>query len=641
MTRDQFDQLVAKLQSAARKDPRAYNFRVGAMAFLGYGYIFCVLLLSILITIGIGLVVLLFPNGLTIKLGLFLGLISGGMAWSILRSLWVRLERPHGIELTQKNAPGIFSLLDDLRKRFNGPRFHHVLLMGDYNAAVVQVPRLGVFGWQRNYLILGLPLMQSLSPNEFEAVLAHEFGHLSRNHAKFSSWIYRVRRTWERVFEEMARRRQTGAIVLSKFLDWFWPLFNAHAFVLARVNEYEADRCSAEFSGAETAGQALMRVTLHGTFLEERFWPEIFKRTNIQDKPPEAVYAEMQNALRTPIPLEDSTRWLKTAFLLETNNGDTHPCLKDRLKALGVLPEGVQHGQFPSTVPPSPVSAAEHFLGPELPQFAAQLSERWKLMMLPVWMERHQQVQELDKVIADATGDGNKPSSIEQLWRKARAIIDKDGDEAALPVLEQLLTLDREHMGANFVWGRILLSKDDPCGIQFIERAVAKEETMTEAACELIYGFYVRTGQRDKLRGIEDRMDAFRERTNEALRERNDISPKDIFVPHEIKDSDLKTLRDLFESEPEIHSVNVARKQVKIFPNSPCYVFLIKIKVPFWKPRSSSANEKLLNRLLDKIPIHDQYILFVEDSNTKALAKKVAAVPGATIYARESGKKPK
>ena len=74
-----------------------------------------------------------------------------------------------------------------------------MLLTGDFNAAIVQHPRFGIFGGTRNYLMLGLPLMQSLSPAEFQAVVAHEFGHLWGAHGRFGAWIYRLRTGWARL----------------------------------------------------------------------------------------------------------------------------------------------------------------------------------------------------------------------------------------------------------------------------------------------------------------------------------------------------------------------------------------------------------------------------------------------------------
>jgi Zn-dependent protease with chaperone function len=328
------------LQAASERSPRLYDFRVAALAVLGYGFLVGVLLTSTLVTLAIIALVLAKPNAGTVKLGLIFGSISGGLAYTLAKALWVRLEAPTGVAVTPADAPDLFALLTRLRARFNGPRFHHVLLTGDYNAAVVQIPRLGVFGWQSNYLLLGLPLMQSLAPEEFEAVLAHEFGHLSRNHARFGAWIYRVRRSWERTFEEMARQPKSGSFVLEWFIRWFWPKFNAHAFVLARANEYVADRCAAEFSGAPIAARALTRVNLHAALLDEKFWPSLFKRVNAEPEPPRDIYMDLARTLQQTPASTDTARWLKAAFTFETNNGDTHPALKDRLRALGRFRRG-------------------------------------------------------------------------------------------------------------------------------------------------------------------------------------------------------------------------------------------------------------------------------------------------------------
>ena len=46
-----------------------------------------------------------------------------------------------------------------------------------------------MFGWYRNYLLIGLPLAKALTVEQFKAVLAHEFGHLAKGHGAMSNWI--------------------------------------------------------------------------------------------------------------------------------------------------------------------------------------------------------------------------------------------------------------------------------------------------------------------------------------------------------------------------------------------------------------------------------------------------------------------
>ena len=48
--------------------------------------------------------------------------------------------------------------------------------------------------------------------------------------------------------------------IFQRFFNWYGPWFNAYSFVLARSNEYEADRASAVVAGAAGAARALTRV---------------------------------------------------------------------------------------------------------------------------------------------------------------------------------------------------------------------------------------------------------------------------------------------------------------------------------------------------------------------------------------------
>ena len=101
-------------------------------------------------------------------------MLIGALLLVVLRALWVRLQPPDGEPLARGDAPELFALLDRLRARLNTPPLHQVLVTADFNAGITQVPRLGVFGWHRNYLILGLPLMRCVSAPQLEAVAAYE-----------------------------------------------------------------------------------------------------------------------------------------------------------------------------------------------------------------------------------------------------------------------------------------------------------------------------------------------------------------------------------------------------------------------------------------------------------------------------------
>lgn len=341
-----FDELVTKLETFAQKHPGSYRLRVGLFAALGYAYIFLVLagLIGLVALLVLFIVYSRHANSLIVKLVILL-LVPAGL---IVRSLWVTFPPPQGIRLTRAQVPHLFALVEELTAKLQAPRFHTILLVQDFNAAVVQTPRLGIFGWQKNYLLLGLPLMQSLSLEQFKAVLAHELGHLSGNHARFAGWIYRLRHTWLQIYQRFNEGNQEGAGVLfNTFLNWYWPAFNAYSFTLARMNEYEADRCAAQLAGARSAAEALVNVDLKSRFLANSFWRDINGQASHLPDPPGNTYSLMLAALHSPIPEEQGSQWLEQGLAEKTSNQDTHPCLSDRLAALGYAAAPKKYRQIP------------------------------------------------------------------------------------------------------------------------------------------------------------------------------------------------------------------------------------------------------------------------------------------------------
>lgn len=633
MTRDEFDQFIRQLEKKSQKHPRRFLFHTVGLVGLAYAYLSLVLLVSLALCLGIIFLIVRVPNFATVKLGLVGLALFGGLFWVILRGLWVRMDAPKGYAIRCNDAPELFRLLDELSAQLNCAPFHTVLLVPEYNAAVVQVPRLGVFGWHRNYLLLGLPLMQSLTPDEFKAVLAHEFAHSSRGHGRLGNWLYRVRQSWDQIFTQIEKQQTRCGFVLATFIRWFWPVFNGHAFVLARDNEYEADACAARHAGAATAANALMRLPVNGGLLEEKFWPDIIAHANSDEEPPANVLLLQAEALKTGPAPADASRWLKQAFLAETNSNDTHPCLKDRLGAMNQLPADFSH-PLPAPPMPPPQTAAEVLLGSCAQEASHALSKEWQELIREDWKERHKRAIQLGEELKSPDTPATTPS-VETLWKRAAALVELHDDNSASPLVEQILTMDNRHAGANFVKGRLLLAKDDPAGIAFIDTAMQSDDLLTLDGCELLFGYYTRTGQRDMLRPLEERADRFQQRFAQGQFERTNISIQDRFLPHELDPQQLSALREIMQAETDVKRAAIAKKRVAWHPQQPCYVIAVRIKTSIWKFRSSSANQKLVDRVIARVELPGNLLVFVDEQNLKPLARKIYAIADAIFYRRK------
>ena len=255
MEEDKLATLIRPLEEFAAKNPELYRFRVGLLAALGYLYLLTVV--SILLAI-VGFILLYGRiNALTIKI-IWIPFVLAGL---VLRSLWITIPVPDGTELEREQAPELFDLVHEITQKLRGPKVHHILISGEFNASIVQIPQFGMFGWLTNYVVVGLPLLRALSPEEFRAVLAHEVGHLSAKHGGgFTSYIYRLRQSWYIIRERVREERRYASFLFEPFLNWYSPYLNAYSFVLARSRERQADTYAVELTGKEVTAVTLARM---------------------------------------------------------------------------------------------------------------------------------------------------------------------------------------------------------------------------------------------------------------------------------------------------------------------------------------------------------------------------------------------
>lgn len=491
MDQSAFDALITRLEDEARSRPGTYTTRVALVALFGFVILGIALGFSFLMLAGIGGLIFLglkFGGAaialLLVKLGKVLFLLAVP-AWYMLRSTWTmltaRFERPGGHEVRRADAPELFARLDDMRARMKGPRFHHVLLTDELNAAVVQHPRFGLFGWEENYLVLGLPLLQVMSTDEAMAVVAHEYGHLSGQHGRFGAFIYRLRGAWSRIQEISGQWTDWGSRVAARMFRWYAPWFNAYSFVLARRNEYEADRSSVELVGLAPAASALKRVNIAAQFEGARYWPAINRRIGDESEPPAQRSATWMQAWRDDLTAEQQHDYLRVSLARITDHADTHPALADRLRAMGVDTQDI--------APPGPVAqpAAEAWFGAQLPRFRQALDDAWRQQVDEHWRQRHAWLQERRQRL-QALRELPAPSVAEE-WEAIVITGEVHPETDLAPLLAALLAHAPDHAAALFRRGSLRLERGDEGGIDDLERVMALDADATLPACNIVYGY--------------------------------------------------------------------------------------------------------------------------------------------------------
>lgn len=635
MTEKRFEQLVRELEGYSKAYPERYKLKVALLAFAGYAYVLLVLGTVIALIIGCFILIKDGSGGHALLFKVGLGLII--LATVIVRALWVRLEPPTGIELQRENAPRLFLLIDKVRAALGTPAFHHILIVNELNAAVVQVPRLGIFGWQRNYLVLGLPLMLTFTPPQFRAVLAHEFGHLGRQHGRFFSWVYRARVTWWRLLQEMTERNNWASGIFTKFLGWYTPYFNAYSFVMARAQEYEADRNAAALVGPHCMKDTLASLSVVGRILHESFWFALDQRMRDTAEPIDSYLQELAQTIQAPTNRERVHAFFGQAMHEQTSYADTHPSLADRLAALNTVPSQKTSSDASSTIPQllttQGESAAKCYLGQTSDELCERLNREWVKQTKETWKQKHEEKQVAKVRIAELQ-DKSAAASLtdEELWEYASQTELHQGGDPAIPLLQELVDRSPDHAGANFALGRLLLAQGDRAGLEHLERAVAKDQDAFLAAAELAEAFFTRTGQLEEAETYRRRAMERRDLLNEAEKERRRVLPDDAFVAHSLPDETIRQIVTDLAGVLESGKAYLVQKQVQMMPELPAYALIVVPKYPWYEWREDAKNEALLARLSQEVALPPSTYILVLGSRVKRRWQKkalcrIAALP--------------
>lgn len=561
MTNEEFHSLVFRLEEKARRNPTGYKLRVVLLALLGNAY-----LAAMLVLIFILFAVLLASVVVLKAIGLKLALVVGFFLWMVLQALRVNIAPPQGTELRPKDAPELFAMIGELRRRLGAPAFHHVLVTDEFNAGVVQAPRLGVFGWHRNYLLIGLPLMKALSAEQFKAVLLHEFGHLAKGHGRLSNWIYRQRLRWSRLMHALEANDSKGSFLFKPFLNWYAPYFNAYSFPLARANEYEADAASARLVSTQAAAQALTSVNVIGSYLGERYWPQIHRQADELPQPGFAPYSDMGRGVATELDEASVQAWLAQALARRTTSDDTHPALADRLKAIGASPQ---------LAPPAPGQAADRLLGTALASVTAAFDRRWRDCIEPAWHERHREVQEGRRRLTELNGMHESGTAL--CWQDAyeRATLTESvGAEAEAALAQFRLLYEREPDNAyvGYGLGVRLLGRADDSGFAMVERAMQLDEQLILQGSKVLRDYCRQHGREQEAHLWNQRLTERTQLLDAAERERNSVRLQDKFERHGLPPDALEELRVQLRAVPGLRKAYFVRKKTLHFQQYPCYV---------------------------------------------------------------------
>ena len=294
-------------------------------------------------------------------------LLCSWMTWLIIRT---PLNPPHGLALDHTSAPALLDLIDELENHYGRACIHSVVLRSDFDIQLVRTPRFGLPILTNNTLTIGLPLLLSLPPSHFKALLARRIGQASGKHNRVSGWFYQLKGIWRTYRDSYARQKNPAIRILGVFFKFYVPFYDRLALFALREDELEADRYALELVNDRDMAGILSQEIITRRFLQQKYWPKIKQLVRRGEGSNYAPFRQMSSVVQKSLNADEARNSLMAAINEPDKLKATTPPLKSRLDNIG-------HQKPGAPTPLNEIAATEYIETTTLTKIIDKLDQRW------------------------------------------------------------------------------------------------------------------------------------------------------------------------------------------------------------------------------------------------------------------------
>lgn len=381
---------------------------------------------------------------------------------------------------------------------------------------------------------------------------------------------------------------------------------------MARTNEYEADAAAASLTSPQTVGSALVATSTVPLFDAERYWDPFFKRADHEPQVPCTPWSDYASyAAQRRVDQTDGRALVTQCLKRETNYADTHPSLADRLNALHIGAELV------ST--PQPL-AAEAWLSPVLPSLLTEFDGQWVQTHEEMWAQRFSQAQTLKATLTELEHKDPLSLSQDERWNVIAMKEHLDPTFDPLPAYRQYHADYPQDRAADLAIGRLLLSREDRTGLQYLARAT-EEFRLVGAACQFVGSYAMRIGDKSLAEEWTRRAEAQYDTEVATYRERATPSHADRLKATSFTPEQLTQLQGQLRKVAQVHHAWICEKATAV-PTQPCYVLAVELE-GFTGP---SEQQDLLRILTSQVRYPGETDVILATGDGKPMAEKVKGI---------------
>ncbi|MBX9939216.1 MAG: M48 family metallopeptidase [Candidatus Obscuribacterales bacterium] len=649
------DKLFLKRMAAAEElsktNPSLYQVKILSWALLGYSFMIVMPILMVVLALTLLFLAFKFHVGFYAAKPLLL-LLLGLMAavGCYLKALFLPFPQTEGEELKPTDYPDLFKNVRELSARA-GVKVDRIFLNYQVNAAVVERPRFGLFGFYENHLMIGLPLMMILSPDEFKSVISHEFGHLAEGHSRKRKWIYQMSGRWQTILEALSRSESLLLGLNLKFYSWFCPYFLALTRIIMRQHEREADELAVRLAGAECHARSFLQIIARGDRYSNYEINCLLREYPHDSSPPLDFYRRLQKRLTAPITDKlAAIDALEADLLAKPSPYDSHPphaeriacCEKvstlnhllPRLKAEKLI------DRF-SLMEPVQETALEYFFGAQYDHLMEFCCQDWAKVNEASWKERSEDIKKREARNAELEkkrSDGQELSLEEELELVVNVHVLK-GEAGAMPLYEDLYKRYPEDPIVAFQLAvhSYYEMRDKERGLELFGKVAKHGKTYRSEACAHLLNHYDKAHDHANFREFEKLYTQYAEEDQKYQIERSIVSGADQFKAHSATAEEVEKIRAAVAVQPVIKAAYLIEKQMAVAPEDRMFVLVVRLKVDpegFGGDSSGAVTQATLAKLCDDVPFPAAGYVYIVPSGGDFVLKAAKSMENGLIYGR-------
>ena len=539
MKSTEYSALVDEFTDQWRKSPSEFQKGIDRFALLG------IFMLVIAFLVAVALIAIL--HVWTVIAGLVI-------LYSIGRAIFYKPEGVAGVAIRREDAPLLFDDVDQITSKLGARKCDGIRLDFEFNAAAIQYHRWGIVGPIKNYVLLGVPLMDAMGREHVRSTIAHEVGHLMLKHGSRARRWYAM----SEMYLSMREHLRGGLVwyLFGPFANWFLPRFHARLQPVSLRSEFEADAKEVSVTSPTIAAEALCYLTI-GSNKSDIATREYCARAAESGSHSAADLAESVYAALRSWTSEEAEDSLTNALQAATDIEGTHPALAERIAAIGAEP----------AIPePVPTCASDEYFGSKRSDIAAAAAHFF-IEASPYYEGLSQAFVECsnsERKLAERVANGQATQEEVEEFVHATGFL--HGSAKARPYIESHLQKYPSSSALHYFHGITLLKADDEEGIDALKRAAHLQSESVTSIYETIYQYFLSRGRTQEAAEFRRRRDEFSDSLHETYKLRLRIDKDQDYEPAGFPKEELESIQQILQQSKGVGSAYLAKRRASDAP---------------------------------------------------------------------------